>query len=205
MIKAVIFDLSGVIIFPAKLNPALRRMARLTKTKRKKFLECFYSSYNIAKLGKMTENQLFRNVIADCRIRFNINRLKNELRKHKRKNLSILNLIKGLRQKGIKTALLSNTVKEWFIEDAKFVNLASLFDTIIVSFEEGIAKPNHKIYKTTAKRLGVQLKDCILVDDLERNIKGAKKIGMKGIVYKNVNDLKKKLKIKLGDQSQIAV
>lgn len=57
------------------------------------------------------------------------------------------------------------------------------------SCDLGLAKPDPEIYLQVAKRLGVAPDKCIMIDDLERNLEGASKIGMKGILFQGAGKL----------------
>ena len=46
---------------------------------------------------------------------------------------------------------------------------------------EGACKPNSDVYKTILKRLGVQPSEAIFLDDIGRNLKAAKKLGIETI------------------------
>lgn len=59
------------------------------------------------------------------------------------------------------------------------------FDVFVCSAEEGIAKPNKKIYLITSKKLNIEPSECLFMDDSYKNIEGAKSIGMKTILWEN--------------------
>lgn len=59
----------------------------------------------------------------------------------------------------------------------------TLFDTLALSYEIGVMKPNPEAYEIAAAKLGVSLDECVFVDDLERNIVAAEELGMKTIVF----------------------
>ena len=75
----------------------------------------------------------------------------------------------------------------------------ALFDTIILSFKEGFIKPQPEAFKAAAEQLGIETSECVLIDDQERNISGAKSTGMKAILYKDVEQLKRELEPLLKD------
>ena len=81
-----------------------------------------------------------------------------------------------------KTALLSNVgrgrINTLFTPD----ELMNVFDTVILSSEVGMVKPNADIYHLAATRLGLDLSECIMIDDILRNVDGAKAVGMHGLV-----------------------
>ena len=61
----------------------------------------------------------------------------------------------------------------------------SLFDGIELSYKSGFIKPEAQAYKNAAQRLGVETNECVLVDDQERNITGARQAGMPAILYQD--------------------
>jgi FMN phosphatase YigB (HAD superfamily) len=81
-----------------------------------------------------------------------------------------------------KTALLSNVgrgrINTLFTPD----ELTGVFDAVILSSEVGMVKPNADIYHLAAARLGLDPSECVMIDDILRNIEGAKAIGMYGLV-----------------------
>jgi putative hydrolase of the HAD superfamily len=56
-------------------------------------------------------------------------------------------------------------------------------DEIIISAEEGIAKPDPRIFRIAAERLGVRPQEAVFVDDRPENVQGARAVGMRGIQF----------------------
>src|SRR3712207_8081116 len=54
----------------------------------------------------------------------------------------------------------------------------SLFDAWVISGEEGVRKPDPKIYALGAERAGLEPEACVFVDDLPGNLKPARAMGM---------------------------
>lgn len=111
-------------------------------------------------------------------------------------NLTMLNqemfaLIEQLKSK-YKIGLLSNA------GDGEFYALErdgilDTFDAVIASYLLKIAKPDPRIYKKCADKLGVKPAECVFIDDNQINVEGAEKAGMIGIHYKNLEQLKAEL------------
>jgi epoxide hydrolase-like predicted phosphatase len=82
-----------------------------------------------------------------------------------------------------KIGMISN-VGHGFV-DSMFTEKSSdyYFDTLVLSSEVGLVKPDKKIYQLAAKNLCVDEHECIFIDDIERNAEGAKKAGMVGMHY----------------------
>lgn len=60
-------------------------------------------------------------------------------------------------------------------------NLEEVFEAIVISAEEGWAKPDPKIYEVTLERMGVRPADSVFIDDKMKNVQAAQKMGIHGI------------------------
>jgi putative hydrolase of the HAD superfamily len=77
------------------------------------------------------------------------------------------------------------------------LNLREYFDTIVVSEEAGIKKPNKDIFEIASKNLNLRSEDCIYIGDHPVNdIDGADKAGMKTIWIKVNQPWKDELSVK---------
>ena len=54
-------------------------------------------------------------------------------------------------------------------------------------------KPKKEIYLKLLDEYKLKASECVFIDDLEINIKGANDVGINGIVYKNLDDTLEKL------------
>ncbi len=61
--------------------------------------------------------------------------------------------------------------------------LAQFFDAVVISGEVGWVKPSPKIFQFALSALELKAKQCVFIgDDVEADIKGAKRVGMKAIL-----------------------
>ncbi len=102
-------------------------------------------------------------------------------------------LIKTIKT-GYKTGLLSNSSIEYLSRIVDRHKLESLFDVITVSAEVGLIKPDPKIFKHVLQRLGVNPEEAIFIDDNPNNTAAAAKLGLKAIVYTDIDILKRELR-----------
>ncbi|HRJ06718.1 MAG TPA: HAD family phosphatase [Candidatus Saccharibacteria bacterium] len=58
-----------------------------------------------------------------------------------------------------------------------------LFDAVVLSGEVGMIKPDPEIYRIMARRLNLPTTECLFIDDIPRNVEGAKQAGMTSIVF----------------------
>ncbi|UCD03982.1 MAG: HAD family phosphatase [Candidatus Woesearchaeota archaeon] len=96
-------------------------------------------------------------------------------------------------KKNYKLAILSNSEKNHTVRFNK-LGWYSQFDVLVLSHELGIIKPEKRIYEMTLERIGVVARECVFIDDQEDHLIPAKELGMKTILFKSINQLKKELK-----------
>jgi putative hydrolase of the HAD superfamily len=95
-----------------------------------------------------------------------------------------VNYIRSL-QESVKTGLLSNAFREirtWLEEKWQ---IADAFDQILISAEEGIAKPDKRIYHLALERLGAKPEETVFIDDAQVNVQAANDIGMQGVLFRS--------------------
>jgi epoxide hydrolase-like predicted phosphatase len=95
---------------------------------------------------------------------------------------------------GLSTALLSNS---WGNEYPR-EGWDELFDAVVISGEVGMRKPEAGIYHLVAERLGMAPQECVFVDDLAPNIRGAAEVGMLGIHHITAQETLDQLEALLG-------
>lgn len=71
-----------------------------------------------------------------------------------------------------------------------------MFSEPTLSFQIGQMKPSAKIYLTAAENVAAEPARCLYIDDLQRNVDGARGIGMDAIQFTGIDALKEQLKDK---------
>lgn len=107
---------------------------------------------------------------------------------HRFQNSSIiLDLVAELR-KQYKVGLLSNVGADGY---NKFIApIIHNFDSVVASFETGLAKPERAIFEYAAQQLKADVSECIMIDDSESNCEGARAAGMYAIHFTSARALK---------------
>jgi epoxide hydrolase-like predicted phosphatase len=95
-------------------------------------------------------------------------------------NQPVLARIASLRTEGYRTALLTNSVREFRPTLESQVDMG-LFDVVVDSSFEGCRKPEPAIYQRTSERLGVVPERIVFLDDFGPNVKGARDAGWTAI------------------------
>jgi putative hydrolase of the HAD superfamily len=88
--------------------------------------------------------------------------------------------IRTLRAAGFSTALLSNS---WGCDEYPRADFLGLFDTVVLSGEVGMRKPEQEIFLHAAQTLGLDPAECVFVDDMEANVAAARACGMTGVLH----------------------
>ncbi|MBR2834294.1 MAG: HAD-IA family hydrolase [Coriobacteriales bacterium] len=100
----------------------------------------------------------------------------------------VVNLVHVLKST-YRVVLLSNAPAPFLYRLLEANQLTSLFETITVSSEQHIAKPDPAIYMYLLQELGINAQDAIMIDDNPRNVAGAQNVGIQGIHYTDYKKL----------------
>jgi putative hydrolase of the HAD superfamily len=105
-----------------------------------------------------------------------------------RTQAEMLDLVREVRDRGLRTGLLSNS---WGTRDGYPRDLlAELFDDTVISGEVGMRKPEERIFLLAVDRLGISPSECVFVDDIEGNITVARALGF-AVVHHTAPDTTK--------------
>jgi putative hydrolase of the HAD superfamily len=106
------------------------------------------------------------------------------------RNHEMIDLVADLRGRGLRTALLTNNVREWEPRwRAMLPEIDEIFEVVVDSAFVGMRKPEPEIYRLTVERLGGGLtaEDCIFVDDIAVNCDAARDLGMVAVRFETTD------------------
>ncbi len=195
MIKAVIFDMGGVILRtddPAKREAMARRLGT---TRADLEAVVFESPTSIrAELGEIPEAEHWK-LMAE---RYGqppetYHELHMEFFSGDEVDLELIDFIQSLKPK-YKLGMLSNAWTNARRDITRIRPYLDLFDASIFSCEVNLRKPDARIFELMLKRLGVQADEAIFVDDFQRNIAGAAAIGLHTILFQNRQTVEKEIR-----------
>ncbi len=98
-----------------------------------------------------------------------------------------LTLLRGLKDRGVPTALVSNIaldVRPRLVE----LGMLPLLDAVVLSFEVGLVKPDRRIFELAATAIGVRPEQCVMVGDSAITDGGATSAGMCTVLVPLVDD-----------------
>ncbi|MDR3736977.1 MAG: HAD family phosphatase [Acidobacteriaceae bacterium] len=99
-----------------------------------------------------------------------------------------------LKQRGLKTAILSNMGDAVLASILKAYAWIENFDVRVWSYQLKIAKPDPGIYRHTLAELGVEPGEALFIDDKLENVEAARALGMKAVQFSTVARLREDLK-----------
>ncbi len=88
---------------------------------------------------------------------------------------------------------LTNWSMETYPIARKRFEILQLIDDYVVSGEEHIIKPDHRLFEILLTRYGLTAQECIFVDDKAVNVRSACEMGFKGIVFRSAEELREEL------------
>ncbi|MBQ8843767.1 MAG: HAD-IA family hydrolase [Elusimicrobiaceae bacterium] len=98
-----------------------------------------------------------------------------------------------LKAKGFKVYALTNWSKETFPKAKEMFEVFTQFDGVLVSGEEGLNKPDPRIYQRFLDKFSLRAEKCVFIDDNAANVAAAHTVGMDGIRFENAELLREEL------------
>jgi epoxide hydrolase-like predicted phosphatase len=194
-IKAVIFDLGGVLVrteFPEVRQHLEERLGFPPGT----LGQTVWGGENwqLAQIGRISYEEYWRRVGAALGFSTeeDIRDFRREYFSGDRVDEQLVSLIKELRPR-YKIGLLSNAPDRlgiWLDEEG---GIKDLFDSIVYSAEVGVAKPDHSIFHLSLEQLDVVPSEALFVDDYHRNIDAALALGMQAIRFTSTRTLREEI------------
>ncbi len=208
-IKALIFDVGGVLALGAKLKKSKyggmlhhtkvhEEIAQQLKISLDQWFDSIDTTYAKSIEGKISKEKVLKAIAKN--VDFSITELEkiaiSAYKKNFKQNKQLFKKAFELKKKGYKIAVLSD---QWYLSKEALMpkKIYERFDEVVVSCDVGMRKPNPKIYKLLLNKLKLKSKQVLFIDNQEWNLKPAKKLGMKTILFKNNKQLFKDLE-KLG-------
>lgn len=194
MIKAVIFDVGGVLV--RTVDPAPRQILeeRLGLAPGQAEYIVFNSEMGqAAQLGEITSADLWHWVQTHLGLdEAGLRRFQRAFFAGDRLDTGLMALIRGLRPR-YQTAIISNYKDDLnrFLSEEHAI--ADDFDLIVGSAYEQVMKPDPAIFERTLQRLGRRPEEAIFIDDFAHNVDGARSVGMSAIHFTAQIDLRAEL------------
>jgi HAD superfamily hydrolase (TIGR01509 family) len=103
----------------------------------------------------------------------------------------MLGIVRRAHAAGVRTALLSNSWGDHYPDEL----FDGLFDAVVISARVGMRKPDAEIFRHTAQLLGLEPAECVMVDDLPHNVRGAVAAGMVAVQHTATDSTRAELEV----------
>ena len=180
MIKAIITDFDGTLVDTFEAN--LRAYQKAFQSVGKDITADRYREL----FGFRFERLMSATGISDRAEIETIREMKRQMYpsffQYLRLNEALLDLLKGFRELGGKTALASTARRENLMNVVDYLGIEDCFDLIYTGEDVREGKPSPEIYLKAMDNLGVQAKDTLIFEDSQVGIAAAKYSGAKYMV-----------------------
>ncbi|TFB11421.1 HAD family phosphatase [Candidatus Marinimicrobia bacterium MT.SAG.2] len=195
MIEVIVFDLGGVIVnvnFKSPLGKLFDNSGAVSNTSKDE--SNFSKLLRQYDMGIISAGDFHEKIIDHLDIELSFDefiRASNDA--IEAGDDGIESIVNSLSKK-YKLAILSNTnpVHYEYIKEKYLI--IELFDHILLSYEMGTVKPDAAAYEKLIKTTSVLPSQHLFIDDRIENICAAKEIGMDGIHYISIENLRMELK-----------
>jgi epoxide hydrolase-like predicted phosphatase len=137
--------------------------------------------------GAITEDEFLGSIEQEMGGGVSLRELHQVYFDHLQPNEAMIDFVRSLRvDRGLRSALLTNNVREWEARwRAMLPEIDEIFEVIVDSAFVGMRKPDPRIYTLTVERLGdgVTAADCVFIDDIEVNCDAARSLGMAAVQF----------------------
>lgn len=180
-IRAVIFDLGGVVIgSPLHAIAAYERELGLaTNAVNHAVVRSGPTgAWSRLERGELGLEEFYPLFEADCRaldIAIDAREMMRRVAEIAVPRPAMLEAIRKLRAGGLRVAALTNN---WITEDQGTGTLRAFFDVFVESIAVGLRKPDPRIYQLVCRELDVEPAKAVFLDDIGSNLKTARALGM---------------------------
>ena len=208
MIRALISDFGGVLTTPLVAGfLAYEREAPISLEELGRGMQAAAEVYgdhplHLLERGEITEVEFARRLSEQLHDGFDLERLRELYFELIEPNGAMIAFIGEQRRRGLRTALLTNNVREWEpLWRAKLPELDEVFEVVVDSAFVGMRKPEPAIYELTVERLGdgLRAEECLFVDDIELNCESARAVGMTAVHFQDADQAIAELESALAD------
>src|SRR3989338_3105867 len=192
MIKAIIFDLDGVLVDATDwhyeaLNDALGLFG--FEITREENMGLYNGVPTAEKLKVLSEKKRLplelHEIIKRMKRKYTDEKVAQLCRPSHEKQI----MLTQLKTKGYKLACCSNAQKSSVVNMLRYAGIMDFFDLVIGNDEGFAAKPAPDIYLAAFKQLEISPKEAIIVEDAPHGIQAAKSSGAKVIPVKGYHEV----------------
>ena len=194
MIKAIVFGIGQIVLYENRTK-MYKELAIKFRYDINKFKEVKDKYIDLAIKGQIDPKEFVKKIADELQIKNVDNYYENWLKLCEENTAINLDSIELIEKLGKNYTMVSfSNVNQLHNQVREKLNIYKYFKVNIVSFKEGMKKPDDQFYELLIKRLKLKPHEILYIDDSETLVDPAKVTGMKTIQFKNNIQLKKELR-----------
>jgi epoxide hydrolase-like predicted phosphatase len=185
LIKAIVWDIGGVLMRTEDPSPRAELAAELG-LRREELVELVFGGEQgrQAQIGALTQKELWDFVRSELKLESDdYPDLERRFFGGDILDRKLVDFVRTLKP-AYKTGIISNAwselpdiLEEWGILDA--------FDVVVGSGDEGVMKPDPRIFQIALDQLSVAPEESVFVDDFIENVESARNLGMQAVHFES--------------------
>jgi putative hydrolase of the HAD superfamily len=192
-LSAVVFDFGMVLTGPPDAT-ARAALERLTGLSGEAFEGSYWKDRHAYDEGKLTGFEFWQKLCADAGLTLSAETLEElnrwDARMWTTQNPAMVRWHAQVRERGLKTAVLSNMGDSVHASIMQAFPWLKDFDALVWSYELGYGKPDARIYEEVLRRLALRAEETLFLDDKAANVEAARALGIAGLVFSTVEKLR---------------
>ena len=191
MIKNIIFDIGGVMFDDSTqnisniLNTDASELCK--KVYGKSFVDCLLGNQEVSDYIETFKNdsdyEAIKYILGKDNLHISYPLMQDNF-----------DYISRLKDKGYNLYILSNIAKESYEHVKSTIDIDKVFKGGVYSYQEKLLKPDRKIYELIVNRYNLNKDETMFFDDKQKNIDAACEFGLKGVLFRTIEDIENNLK-----------
>lgn len=191
MKKNIIFDIGGVMFDDSTqnisniLNEDASELCK--KVYGKSFIDCVLGNQEVSDYIETFKNDIdyekIKYILSKDNLHISYPLMKDNF-----------NYISKLKDKGYNLYILSNISRESYEYVKSTIDIDKIFSGGVYSYQEKLLKPDKRIYELIVNKYNLKKEETLFFDDKQKNIDAANEFGIKGVLFKTVEDIESNLK-----------
>ena len=195
-LRAVVFDYGMVLSCPPQ-DHARHEILRITGLPHEKFDQLYWIDRHAYDRGELSGLRFWQKLVSDAGLNLSAEEIARlnfwDAEMWTTVNPEMLAWHGQLKLRGLQTGILSNmgdSVLENILRSFAWI---ADFDVLVWSFQHDLAKPEPAIYELLLDRLGTAPEETLFLDDKLENIVAARHLGIRGLQFSTVDQLRQDL------------
>jgi putative hydrolase of the HAD superfamily len=195
-LRAVVFDY-GMVLTGPPAPESIEAMLRITGLDLERLNALYWANRHAYDEGKLTGLEFWQRLAREAGLKLTPAQIAElndwDARMWTTENPAMLAWQDAVRQRGFRTAILSNMGDHVHARMVEQFQWLDRFDVLVWSYLLRLTKPDEAIYRHVLKELDVEPGEALFIDDKLPNIEAARALGMKAHQFTTARQLREDL------------